>query len=542
MLLSRIWYLVLAVAAIIGLSTALLARGMFNRSAVSDVDEQLRRDRFGLELLLKLDARARIDALAPLAADGEVREGLRGRKVAGQPPEKGLKDRLRTLNQQLEELRADLLIAVNSDGLVIAQEGRRAARANAGLGQIPLVARALAGYLGDDVWLYDGDVYRVAARPVVDRGVYVGALIHAQKLDSVLAQRLSERLSGPSIAFFAEERVLASYTPSDVVGAPTQPEIAGPLKEALTDEKLARGERTEPYEIADRARVCFSLVAGSASSANVGYALARPYPTLTTPFAIFDYATKDDVAALPKGLLGGGLALLFLAAMGIMYLERDRPLAIFRGQLSRLARGETEELDLPKLSRAHRKLGELVHQAIDGIVEKSGGTRKKQKANLDEILGPVPESLTSSAFSFGGEELKAQEPRAMSAPMPAPMSPPLAVGVPSPGPMPPTPGTPPAKKAPPPPVPAARAPQTATAANHAAQEAAHFREVFEQYVATRARCGESTADLNLDKFEAMLHKNREQILSARPDADAVRFTVYVKDGKAALKANPTKLA
>ena len=77
MLLSRVWFLVLAVAAILGLSTALLARGVINREQLGHVDEQLRRDRFGVELLLKLDARARIDALAPIAADGVVREAVR---------------------------------------------------------------------------------------------------------------------------------------------------------------------------------------------------------------------------------------------------------------------------------------------------------------------------------------------------------------------------------------------------------------------------------------------------------------------------------
>ncbi|HEX6241155.1 MAG TPA: hypothetical protein VFZ61_09695, partial [Polyangiales bacterium] len=210
MLLSRIWFLVLAIAATFGLSAALLARGMFNRDEISDVDEHLRRDRFGVELLLKLDARARIDALGPLAADGDVRDGVRGKKVNGQDAPKGLKERLRTLNQQLEELRADLLIAVDEKGLIVAQEGRRPAREGAGLGKVPLVERALAGYLGDDVWVYDGEVYRVAARPVVDRGVYVGALVHAQKLDTVLAQRLSERLGGATVAFFFRDSPLAS--------------------------------------------------------------------------------------------------------------------------------------------------------------------------------------------------------------------------------------------------------------------------------------------------------------------------------------------
>jgi hypothetical protein len=538
MLLSRIWFLVLAVAATLGLSAALLARGMFNRDEVSDVDEHLRRDRFGVELLLKLDARARIDALGPLAADGDVRDGLRGKKVNGQDAPKGLRERLRTLNQQLEELRADLLIAVDEKGMIVAQEGRRAAREGAGLGKVPLVERALAGYLGDDVWLYDGEVYRVAARPVVDRGVYVGALVHAQKLDAVLAQRLSERLAGATVAFFNGDTLLASYTPTDLPGAPTHAELAAPLKGALDDVKLKRGERTDPYEIDGRGRVTFSLVAGSASSAGVGYALARPYKTIATPFAVFEQAKKDDVAALPKGALTAGFLLLFLAAMGIMYLERDRPILIFRKQVERLARGETEELNLPALSSAYRKIGESLHKAFDVIVEKGGGSRNKQRANLDEILGPAPENLTSSAFSFGGsaEAAPAAAPVALPAPMPAPGAPPAPMPPPQAMPLP-----APAPKAPPlPGPPKVPAPPPKAAAGADTGEEGHYREVYAQYVETRKQCAESTADLTFEKFCVTLRKNRDTILSARSDAAGVRFSVYVKDGKAALKAVPTK--
>lgn len=541
MLLTRIWFVLLAVAAILGLSTALLARGMFNRDEISDVDEHLRRDRFGAELLLKLDARARIDALAPIAADGDVREALRGKK------EKALKDRLRSLNQQLEELRADMLIAVDEKGTIVAQEGRRAPRSGAGLGKVPLVDRALHGFLGDDVWAYDGDVYRVAARPVVDRGVYVGALVHGQKLDNVLAQRLSERLGGPSVAFFSGNNVIASFNPSDVVGAPTQKEIAGELARALHDEKLKRGERTDPYEIEGRGRVSFSLVAGSASAANVGYALARPYATLASPFQIFDHAKKDDIDALPKGALAGGLVMLFLTAMGIMYLERDRPLAIFGAQVERMARGETEELNLPVLARGYRKIGENVHKAIDGILEKGGGKRGMQKANLDEILGPAPENLTSSAFSFGAAE-SGQGSQAALLPvpgaqaMPAPAGPALAVAPPVQPPlMPPPRAGSPAPAKPPPPMPALPGkPSAAASPAGASDEDGHFRDVFEQYLTTRKQCGESTAELTFEKFVVTLRKNRDQILGSRPDALGVRFTVYVKEGKAALKASPTK--
>jgi hypothetical protein len=484
------------------------------------------------------EARARIDALAPLAADGDVRDGLRGKKVNGQDAPKGLKDRLRTLNQQLEEMRADLLIAVDDKGLIVAQEGRRAAREGAGLGKVPLVERALHGFLGDDVWVYDNEVYRVAARPVVDRGVYVGALVHAQKLDSVLAQRLSERLGGATVAFFYRDSVLASHTPSDVINAPTQAELAAPLKLALADPKLTRGERTDPYEIQGRGRATFSLVAGSASSANVGYALARPYTTLATPFAVFEQAKKDDVAALPKGALVGAFLALFLAAMGIMYLERDRPIAIFRAQVEKLARGEGDELDLAALSSAYRKIGETLHKALDVIVERSGGKRGVQRANLDEILGPTPENLTSSAFSFGGSHDEAASAAAMKAPaaLPAPHAMPAAqpVALPAPHAMPAS-----AAKVPPPPLRAAP-PALGGASPDNGSEEGHYREVFAQYLETRTQCGESTQDLTFEKFCVTLRKNRDQILQSRSDAKGVRFSVYVKEGKAALKASPTK--
>jgi len=532
MLLSRFWFLLLSVMAIMGLSTALLARGMINRGAATDVDEALARDRFSLELLMKLDARARIDALGPIAADGAVRDAVRNRKADSK-----LKDRLRTLNQQLEEMRADLLIAVDGSGEILAQEGKRPAKQGASLGAIPLVEHALSGYLGDDVWVYDGSVYRVAARPVIDRGSYVGALVHAQKLDATLAQRLSERLSGPTVAFFFRDAIIASYTPTDVIGAPTQAEVLAPLGEALNDEHLRRGERTEPYDIEDRGRVSYSLVAGSASSASVGYALARGYSTLPTPFAIFDQSTKEDIDALPKGLLAGGLILMFALAMGIMYLERDRPLGILRNEVEKMARGQSDELNLPKLSSAYRKVGENIHAALDRLLEKGGARRGPQKANLEGLLGPA-EELRSSAFSFGGGPVTEESVAAQPPKMPPPHAMPAPQAAPGPQPMPP-PHAMPAPMPMPAPKPMA-APQVATMAGTQTNDEQHFREVSDQYVVVRSDCGESTADLTFDKFATTLRKNRDQIIGTRPDLVSVRFSVYVKDGKAAIKANPLK--
>jgi hypothetical protein len=64
---------------------------------------------------------------------------------------------------------------------------------------------------------------------------------------------------------------------------------------------------------------------------------------------------------------------------------------------------------------------------------------------------------------------------------------------------------------------------------------AHFRETFEKFMALRAETGES-GTLTYEKFAAKLRKNREQMLS-RGTARKVRFTVYKKDGRAAIKAS-----
>jgi hypothetical protein len=79
----------------------------------------------------------------------------------------------------------------------------------------------------------------------------------------------------------------------------------------------------------------------------------------------------------------------------------------------------------------------------------------------------------------------------------------------------------------------------AAPAAEAFDEQTHFKEVFEQYLATRKECGESVEGMTFEKFSATLRKNRDQILS-KHEARAVRFTVYVKAGKASLKASPIK--
>ncbi len=98
----------------------------------------------------------------------------------------------------------------------------------------------------------------------------------------------------------------------------------------------------------------------------------------------------------------------------------------------------------------------------------------------------------------------------------------------------------PSSSVPPPPTslpkPPVAAPQTAKPTS---PDEAHFEEVYQQFLQTKKECGESTAGLTKEKFVEKLRKNSAD-LKARYRCKAVRFQVYVKAGKAALKATPIK--
>jgi hypothetical protein len=70
-------------------------------------------------------------------------------------------------------------------------------------------------------------------------------------------------------------------------------------------------------------------------------------------------------------------------------------------------------------------------------------------------------------------------------------------------------------------------------------EKAEWREVYQQFVEIKKQCGENVDGFTYEKFEVTLRKNRDTLMS-RHGAKRVKFSVYVKDGKAALKASPLR--
>jgi hypothetical protein len=63
--------------------------------------------------------------------------------------------------------------------------------------------------------------------------------------------------------------------------------------------------------------------------------------------------------------------------------------------------------------------------------------------------------------------------------------------------------------------------------------------VYEDFLKVKKQCSEPTEGLTFDKFRQTLRKNRDALVQ-RHNCKRVKFTVYVKDGRASLKATPIK--
>ena len=72
-----------------------------------------------------------------------------------------------------------------------------------------------------------------------------------------------------------------------------------------------------------------------------------------------------------------------------------------------------------------------------------------------------------------------------------------------------------------------------------ANDTAEWMTVFDDFVRTKKQCGEPTEGLTFEKFQATLRKNRDALMQ-RHNCKRVRFSVYVKEGRASLKATPVR--
>jgi hypothetical protein len=595
-----------------------LNKSAASREAEFQLGEQLRRDRIEAELWMRLDARLRLDALASIAIEPEVRQTLRSSSGRlGTPAvttRKRLSQKLNTLNAKLEEGKGDMVFAVDAEGEVVATLDKNAVGSER-LGKMPLVRDALHGFMRDDVWVYNGKVFRMAARPVFDGGRYVGAVVHGMEVGDDLARRLGSKLPKASVVFFFRDSLIGAH-----VGGAAAPSSAE-LKSALTQAPADPGEVSDSIEIGERALALASPIRGEAAHAQVGYIIGRKGSTVGLG-GLFANTFKEDVASLPWLVVIGIPLLLLFLGLFLLYLEHDKAVGILRSASESLAKSRVGSLPEGELRRHYRKIAENFNVALRAGVGFKEDRAQRASVDLDHILSTTRESADAGYFGFPEEAPTAKQvaldsqPDVKLAAVSPPMTPikaaslgtaaaaPPGHGVPT-APQQGTPtarpdGAPTARPQRPPSsrpkrspsswparAPSSRHPVAATvrhseeqltpapddpptrpnamlddyagfddpqdntqvkhvpqslleASAPAAQgEETHFREVFDQFVATQKECGASVSGLTFDKFARKLHAAREQVMK-RHDAASVHFTVYVKEGRAALKASPVK--
>jgi hypothetical protein len=560
MLLSRFWYVVLAAVAGISIAAMLIVRSTYERDRGRDSETLLRGDRRQIDEFMRTEARVRLDNLAPVASSPDLTRLMSqaGSRANDGPALRDLSLRisqqLRTLNNGMGgEASGHMLIAVDARGVVIGRVGiNETAGIGDYLGGVPLVARALDGYVRDDTWELQGRVFRMAARPVIERGRYVGAVIHAREIDDAFVRRISEALGGASVAFFASGAIYASHPGEADHGrpAPSPNVLAEMIRTLPQDHQWSTRGYTDVLHVQNgQGAAVYGSLAGTVGINGGGFAIGRPRPVMPADYLL--HAPSDEVrrvpwakVVIPVMVLGSILGLLFV------YLEHDRGATALRGMLNQLAERKIERLD-PMLLRGNARktalaINEAFERAMKEELARTGGKPRRSVEDLDALLGPAQPPADANPFGDiplpGG--LPAAPPRASSPNVLPPAPPPAPVARPAGGPPPPPPARPAAignaavAMAPAPTASVVPAETLGVFANEA-EEQVHWREIFEQFVSTKKQCNEPIDGLVFEKFSATLAKNKEQLVS-KTGARAVRFSVYVKDGKATLKASPVK--
>ena len=83
------------------------------------------------------------------------------------------------------------------------------------------------------------------------------------------------------------------------------------------------------------------------------------------------------------------------------------------------------------------------------------------------------------------------------------------------------------------------APWQGEAPTNEAELEPYMDKVYEEFMSVKRQCGEDTSNLTYERFRKKLSKNRKALME-RYECRTVKFQVYIKDGKAALKATPIK--
>lgn len=575
MFLSKIWLFLITVGAAIALTIALVMPRPANRRHTEDEHNRLALACGVVDVALADDARVRVDLASSFARADDVVHALESASNADKLDDARMKQ-VRDVGEKLmagiSGRKPDFAMLVDKRGRVVARIKLDENDFGDYVSGRPLVDDALAGYLRDDIWAQNGTMYFVSAAPAIKRDppvAYVGAVVLGHKVTNELAQQLVSTLNVDLGFYLGDDDVAGSKTlafdKTKMVAA------LGTLK----GDRMTDCTAGHPIDLHTKSEDYTTLVArlpGEAQSRQAYYAVMIKQPAAIGFASTLKVVSKSDLSfgSFPWYLVGGAFLLSLGIGIALMWMEADRPLRRLAADTVRLAKGDKERLSEDEHGG---KFGSIA-RSVNIHIDKLGRDAKSARTNLDSLLGPAPEGGLGTIDLLAG----ALPPSRPGGSAPAAAPPPSdfkfndpGKAIPTPPPMPRVtasrPGTPPPAMPPPKPAtPARGTPEPAKPAfgldddilgggsMNAMPSAGvsapssmggdgpvdpYFKSVYDQFVSVKQQCNESTAGLTYQKFSEKLVKNRDDLM-AKTGCKEVRFTVYVKDGKAALKATPVK--
>lgn len=547
MFLTRLWMLVLSFALLI----AVLLIAVLPKPAHRERDH-VAREKLALAcevstIWLENSAHQRLGIATSFARQADLVSALDAASNAAQISE-AINLATKTVGAaalgEIANNKPDFAILIDRNGRVVARVGKDETQFGDSMSGRPLIDDALGGFIRDDVWFDKTSLYLVAAAPVVATTSpqrYAGAILLGHAITRESLGPFAKSLGLEMAAFLGPQQVAnTSKSRLDGIG------LAPPAKQKGCPREAVRISRSGDQDI-----VALSFPLPGESEAQAAYMVlfgSRPYEDGL--FSTLGKLGKPDFE-LPIVLLGM-IGAIFLGALilGLLlpYLESGRPLRRLQKASVGLAQGESEKFEEKDHGGRYGDIARAVNIALDKLMRETksarndldqlltGATTSASTVGIAAMPAPLPPpvgnaddfSLESLNKRYANDDLDLPPPPTASSQMAsfgAPTGNAGGKGKPPSLPLPPTPRAPTSGAGP--------------AGGPAGGEDPQLRTIYDEYIRTKQSCGESTTGLTFTKFEETIARNRAQLISQTGCVD-VKFSVYVKDGKAALRAVPIR--
>jgi hypothetical protein len=435
---------------------------------------------------------------------------------------------------------AQALGAPEDSEIVVASAGALERRMAGAGDAAPLLRAAAAGTSPRAHVRHDGRLWAAAASPIGEGG----AVVVLVPIDQAWVRTLAARAAAEVIVVGPEAKTITT-------GAP--PDVAPIVKAAAAvPNVLASVGRMPSVEVGIPRLPKVPLLLVSAPARR---AIGVPLPGVRGALVVLSVATGPSLAHLATlqwWVLAGLVVVLVLALLFSMLVRTAEPAPMLpEPLLAAAARIEAGDFEAraPRLAGKVGTVAAALNRAAEAAASASAAAAAPPAPAVpgEDLFARAarPPEADPSAFVFPAR------PAAPAAPEPAPPPPePSQAGPePTPAPVPAVGGAFQAAPAPPPvAAQVAAAPELLQSAARAAppsgnadgdDEQVHWRQVFEDFIRTRTECGEPAEGLTFERFSTKLASNRTTLV-AKYGCRTVRFQVYVKDGKTALKATPVR--